>query len=659
MYLLCNAAFRGSGKSTIQEFNLFWFVNETKQIGIEVTYNDDQAHLWMGGKVSDDRTFEQSVAIRMIHRILCWSTDDKTADAIVKDNRMISIISSVSEPILFAMRMVRRLVNAPSDTKIMLGVDELSKAGNAGYAPSEMLSQLTTDYLDKDASLFLSVSVYGAVDIKQFCTFSSRVLLFQALPPIWHNIQGIDPQSVHLLPMALQPFVDERKRINLPYDSAARLVYSRISKLIQYTAGHPRRVQKLLSALAPFDSIVPPSLMSDLERRGDKGPGETFASLLGAWLDANEKKVKVDLTENGPFPESIDSLVNDLYGPSLSQKDFDKSVVRVVEDLAVDCAKRFVLNTPSVSPDHRHRATLAGSVEGYTHILTTEDRFSIGFVPMEVLRTLDDDFEWGPCGSALVKLKDSVRSYLNYLPNVGKGRNAGKGLDDGKGRNAGKSLEAVVAASMLLYARANRKFPLSTLCAPTHCGKAIAGFDELRGGGDIEYIDSVDSFPPFTKPEFQLEASHVSDLIHQLAQDSAGAIIVPKETYNLLGDVFCLFRKRKEWVLVVVQVKDWFGDTAKGHQMVDQWRKHRSVTPDSTMQVLNRRKNVTETVHIVFTLFCANDIPKGIVCGANEGVGNILHMKDWLPTAAYACQNAVQLRSIFTQPVNSKRGKCS
>ena len=74
LYLLCNAASRGSGKTVLQHFNMKWFVERTKGIAIEVTFNDDQT-IMTEAEIDDtlsSSSFEVAVAVRILHRAIAY-----------------------------------------------------------------------------------------------------------------------------------------------------------------------------------------------------------------------------------------------------------------------------------------------------------------------------------------------------------------------------------------------------------------------------------------------------------------------------------------------------------------------------------------------------------------------------------------------------------
>jgi hypothetical protein len=55
----------------LQAFNVHWFVNATKGIGIETTFNDDQgARKWGTGEVTEASDMLRGVGIRLLHRLV-------------------------------------------------------------------------------------------------------------------------------------------------------------------------------------------------------------------------------------------------------------------------------------------------------------------------------------------------------------------------------------------------------------------------------------------------------------------------------------------------------------------------------------------------------------------------------------------------------------
>lgn len=68
--LLCTVASPGSGKKVMLWFNSYWFVEKTKGISIDTTFNHDQSHLYLGEKIRTCCQLELAISVRIIHRLL-------------------------------------------------------------------------------------------------------------------------------------------------------------------------------------------------------------------------------------------------------------------------------------------------------------------------------------------------------------------------------------------------------------------------------------------------------------------------------------------------------------------------------------------------------------------------------------------------------------
>ena len=51
-------------------FNSYWFVEKTKGISIDTTFNHDQSHLYLGEKIRTCCQLELAISVRIIHRLL-------------------------------------------------------------------------------------------------------------------------------------------------------------------------------------------------------------------------------------------------------------------------------------------------------------------------------------------------------------------------------------------------------------------------------------------------------------------------------------------------------------------------------------------------------------------------------------------------------------
>ncbi len=253
LHLLCTCGYKGSGKTVQQALNMCWFLQKTQGVAIEVTYNGDQALLPGKSFVRDDHSFKVSVAIRILHRALGYLSNNQFTESILSEGQIFEMIAQMPDPVVSALKIVKTVVNAPPDAKILLTVDEIIEASDHNvYSTQQALSELCKGYLDQIPSLYLSVSAYGAISLAQFATGSSRILIFQNLPPLEVTL-GLNHSQIHLLPPMLQPFYDEKLRAMLPYDPNSMELYSDISKWLMGTGGHPRRLQSLLAELSKFE----------------------------------------------------------------------------------------------------------------------------------------------------------------------------------------------------------------------------------------------------------------------------------------------------------------------------------------------------------------------------------------------------------------------
>ena len=107
--ILCNAGFRGSGKTVLQGFNMYRFVEQTNGIAIEVTFNDDQGKLWPGhNRVTDDIVLEKALACRMLYRVMQYQTDAECADMNFEaGSPIIKSISRLRSSLKTALSLVR------------------------------------------------------------------------------------------------------------------------------------------------------------------------------------------------------------------------------------------------------------------------------------------------------------------------------------------------------------------------------------------------------------------------------------------------------------------------------------------------------------------------------------------------------------------------
>jgi hypothetical protein len=147
-----------------------------------------------------------------------------------------------------------------------------------------------------------------------------------------------------------------------------------------------------------------------------------------------------------------------------------------------------------------------------------------------------------------------------------------------------------------------------------------------------------------------VSSDDICGLVSKLNHNSFGGVFIPKDSYNLNGDVFGLFRTDVEgcWALLVIQCKDWFLDNVKKNYFVDEWKKDRkTLFPNNEINFTINNRN--ETVKVFHILCSANELEEiaNLQCTDNDGAGSLRTMRGWLPTAAFACECAHKLRVIF------------
>ena len=175
----------------------------------------------------------------------------------------------------------------------------------------------------------------------------------------------------------------------------------------------------------------------------------------------------------------------------------------------------------------------------------------------------------------------------------------------------------------------------------------------LRGGPSLACLsDLFQAFPeapPHHQPCGDTKAN-LETVLARLDSTTLGAVFMPMMPNNPGGDFYGMFRKnipvdkdgRAHYCLVEFQAKDWFVDNSA--LLLEEWRKtHKHITSDA-MQAACVQHNV-EIVHILLTANPSNIPPEDL--RDNEGIMDLVHMRSWLPTAAYAAESAHKIRRLF------------
>ena len=468
------------------------------------------------------------------------------------DCPLVQAIVNLESPLSSSLEILRKLLGADKNTKILLCVDELKKALKdwSSTAQHTELLRTLTKHLDSDPTLFLSVSVYGFLDLSAFSTWSNRGLLLQALPPIFLTVPDL---QVPLLPPVLQQFLDEKKRMKLAAKPRDLAVYARLSRLLVDAAGHPRRVNYVLNELSTFSGSLDPA---------------AFSADLSTFLDTHDLTIRWNWDKDAGYPIDLTT--------------FDRSDVlsAAAESLARDCARIFIFpNSPATSENHI--TMLRGTTEGYCSFLPTDGGdLGYAFVPLPVMRLFKSISESGPCTQALMMLCDGLDKFGDVST------------------EKGKDLEHVMTAALLLYSRSNDDFSLGSLCDPKQCGE---GLDRrVKGGPGVALWKGVKSFPRSKPDEDNEFKSKLTAYVTNLQNDPScpGAVFQPTDQYNMGGDFYGLFKcdsEGSEYVLMVGSCKDWFLDTIRSDKMQGKqekkslnttWRESQSEFPGP--QVLKR-----------------------------------------------------------------------
>ena len=632
--LLCTCGYKGSGNTVQQGMNLKWFVNETHGIGIEISYNDDQGYVNLSNgedQVRNDHEFAQSVALRILHRVMEYMFDEEMAWSCLSSiPPILEAVAELSDPIVSALKIVKKIVGAPAGTKIMLTVDEIVLASDASIYPTEWaVSLLCHKYLDKYPWFYLSVSVYDAESLAEFATDSSRNLLFQNLPPIEVTL-GLDASKIPLLPIMLQPFYDEQMRKLLPFEPQHLDLYSTISHWLIQTGGHPSCLQTLFKAMRKFDGLYDNKSFPWITTRDE---GVEFMEKLLHWLDSADHEeygklrewcIESSITSDGRIPR-YESWVS---RPS-------RSPVEALAALAVDTVRPFKLGSKD------HSVTLEGINSGICSVLEQDGNFQ-AFVPSQVLSIVADQdgfTTYDPCGEALCQLTRGITHLQTSLDMVQDAKYCGK----------------VMSNAVLLFSRANDEFSPKVFCLGTYTGEA---FDDLTlkldGGKKVQY-KKIQTFPPAGVLTVEQIGQFVRD---NLPSDGVGTIVVPENKDNLV-DYFAIFRSsryRSRIIVLTFQSKLWFDDLTKndGHtqkyeDIISSWKQHNTKFPIGPIKVkdVDGKDMTIECLHILQT---ANDIEKIMMnfkCAENEGIGTIAQMRSWNPTASFAIENAMHMRKLF------------
>jgi hypothetical protein len=146
-----------------------------------------------------------------------------------------------------------------------------------------------------------------------------------------------------------------------------------------------------------------------------------------------------------------------------------------IEAFAIDCAREFQPNADYNQFWEHHPTTMRGLNHGYLSLITNSNGNSHVYMPFPVLHQnlapIDIDV-LGPCGCALKHVCDSCSAFNMETDTEQKG----------------KLFEYVLLYSLLLFARSNQKFNLSSLCK-RHGEKLNMS---LLGGSHVDLWEDIE-----------------------------------------------------------------------------------------------------------------------------------------------------------------------
>lgn len=655
--LLSSAAFGGSGKTVLLSFNAYWFVQATRGIAVEVTFNKDQQGLDGFSNLRTIQEVETAIAVRIVHRLLATlNCPQNRADYECGSSGTVTVaLKQTMAPLTTTINAARAILGAAQDTRFLLCIDELAKCIHSeadNFAMEDALQPFTAR-LDADKSFFLAVSALGAEAIVKLATGSNRRVLLQALGPLWFA-EGFHPGSKPLLPPALRPFYEEEARALLPYDSSAMALYLQLTELVSTAAGHPRRLESLFNALRAFKPTAAAApLLGEGDGGGDqatpaerRAAGRAFVTELAAWLNhvhGDPASPEFDKIQNAlellEMPTDLLKLVpgNLAMLQHLPLQKKDQLISDALEDLALYSACPFHL--PRLPNDtNALKTVLWGISQGFCQLVPAHGTMAhaelLAYIPLPVLK-LKHPRHLRPRGQALLALRSAIlKMYTPCAPD-----------------QRGKDFEEATAAAMLLLARCRDTFTLSDLCGPGNAGTELDAV--LLGGPDVLFL-AVHNWPAMQGGP--VTGEDVQGLVDQLiVSGAAGAIVAVDYKFNVPSDFYGIFRKEDGgFQLVRSQCKYWFKDRAEGTDIVRAWRKHDSKVPAEIEVIVD---GVTIPVPCASLLFTANPLQQAVTLRPQEGVITIASMRRWLPTAAHALQMFTHLREIFGWWEQDERGQ--
>jgi hypothetical protein len=294
--------------------------------------------------------------------------------------------------------------------------------------------------------------------------------------------------------------------------------------------------------------------------------------------------------------------------------------------------------------------TLLGTTEGFCYFLgiPAHKNFGFAFIPPPVLDKLEPFATKTYKESEVTALTGLSKALSHYRQ---------RHIEQKTIEKAGKPLESAFLQSFLLHARCNEYVYPNKLCVNELCGEGL--HVKLQGGPAVQCWVDVQEFPYTgeTKSAHSVSKS-LGALVRRLEknEEHRGAVFQPLHAKNMGGDVYGLFRAEGEYefkyVLLSIQVKDYFWEKTKNIDLVAGWKKSKNVFPEDIIKVKDLEGKMIK-VRRINLLMTSNEVTvKTGLCKEFDGVITFQSMRNWLPTASFALESAHGLRKIFAFPIS-------
>ena len=633
--LLCNVGYRGTGKSVLQALNMKWYVDKFPgSLAIEVTFNDDQCFNTIR---TNEWNFEAAVALRIVHRVLVSQLGKGLGwDAFTELPEKMLLRDKLS--ILDAVVAARHFANVPDSAPVLLAVDELGKIKKWGGNPATCIMYILALIADQHRDIHFAITVNDYVDLAKI---SNRPHDLQPLPPLLSD--GLTMQQVQSLPAMLRALADENIRTDLPDSDKANQFYVKITKLIQLAGGHPRRLRNLFEAMERFDKVAPPHPGPISRREARKVWGVDFTSALHEWL----------ITENiEPSMEEVHSFdLTDLEGLDINKLAWNVGhVFRFPTNLYMAMETQTFLEATERGLAEFVSFDVKRPLEGHA------------FLPFPVLQLIAGKYPEQQVPKDMTRPPLPTKDACSYaLARVARAVNAFSVPDViPESHDVGRPLEVLAESAMLLFLLCNDEFTLRQVCS--HTGSAGHGniFDTLLiAGMQTQFVD-INHFPlDFKASNLDLESWDTTDAAEFLKTNKTIAqLVVPKSHDNMAADVLCLLPRQDGAgsVLLVIQCKNRRLASLKPQEMVEDWRKGHKYFMEEEISLSKDSLPVGNPVHAllprpnimpVFMLFSTNPVDmSAVTLATNECIVDLVGMRRWQPSTAYAAETALLLRQL-------------